>query len=213
MGVEGQNRPHVRDVTADEVRPAQFSPAEGDLDAEMVAIAGAIIRQRTGSFDPSRYRDRYQEALRELIEAKMKGLPGQAERDRGTAARIVLESKEARLAIRAKVTIDCTGDGDIFYRAGAVSDSDIDERDIHHCINTAWLFGGVDMPRWIAFKTGDPDGFKSFMERGRAPCGGLFERRSCRGATMSRCSWDRGWPAIRRSMSRTRPRSRSARTD
>jgi hypothetical protein len=68
------------------------------------------------------------------------------------------------------MTIDCTGDGDIFHRAGAGSDSDIDERDIHHCINTAWLFGGVDMPRWIAFKTGDPDGFKSFMERGRAAC-------------------------------------------
>jgi DNA end-binding protein Ku len=40
----------------------------------MVAIAGAIIRQRTGNFDPSTYRDRYQEALEQLIEAKMKGL-------------------------------------------------------------------------------------------------------------------------------------------
>jgi DNA end-binding protein Ku len=39
----------------------------------MVAIAGAIIRQRTGNFDPSTYRDRYQEALQQLIEAKMKG--------------------------------------------------------------------------------------------------------------------------------------------
>ncbi|MGB9644891.1 MAG: hypothetical protein WCB44_07135, partial [Stellaceae bacterium] len=48
---------------------------EGEPDAEMVAIAKAIIAQRTGSFDPSAYRDRYQEALRELIEAKMKGLP------------------------------------------------------------------------------------------------------------------------------------------
>ena len=94
----------------------------------------------------------------------------------GRVGGIVFESKEGRLAIRAKVTIDCTGDADIFHRAGAVSDSDVDERDIHHCINTAWLFGGVDMPRWIAFKTGDPDGFKSFMERGRAACGGLFER-------------------------------------
>ena len=36
---------------------------------------GTIIRQRTGNFDPSTYRDRYQETLRELIEAKMKGLP------------------------------------------------------------------------------------------------------------------------------------------
>src|ERR1700752_726391 len=60
---------------ADEVRPAQFASAEGDLDAEMVAIACAIIRQRTGTFDPSTYRDRYQEALRGLIEAKLKGLP------------------------------------------------------------------------------------------------------------------------------------------
>src|SRR6202521_4747825 len=59
---------------ADEVRASQFASAESDLDAEMVAIAGAIIKQRTGTFDPSTYRDRYQEALRELIEAKMKGV-------------------------------------------------------------------------------------------------------------------------------------------
>jgi DNA end-binding protein Ku len=57
-----------------EVRAPQFGNAEGDLDAEMVAIAGTIIRQRTGNFDPSSYRDRYQEALQQLIEAKMKGL-------------------------------------------------------------------------------------------------------------------------------------------
>jgi len=59
---------------ADEVRPAQFGSAEGELDADMVAIARAIIRQRTGRFDPSTYRDRYQEALRGLIEAKLKGI-------------------------------------------------------------------------------------------------------------------------------------------
>ena len=59
---------------AAEVRAPQFDSAEGDLDAEMVAIAGAIIRQRTGHFDPSTYRDRYQEALQQLIEAKTKGL-------------------------------------------------------------------------------------------------------------------------------------------
>jgi hypothetical protein len=52
----------------------------------------------------------------------------------------------------------------------------VDTRDIHHCINTAWLFGGVDMRRWIEFKTGQPEAFSAFMERGRASCGGLFER-------------------------------------
>jgi DNA end-binding protein Ku len=60
---------------ANEVRAWQFGSAESDLDAEMVAIAGAIIKQRTDTFDPSTYQDRYQEALQELIEAKMKGLP------------------------------------------------------------------------------------------------------------------------------------------
>src|SRR5260370_8283465 len=58
---------------AGEVRAPQFGTAEGDLDAEMVAIAGTIIRQRTGNFDPSAYRDRYQDALQHLIEPKIKG--------------------------------------------------------------------------------------------------------------------------------------------
>jgi DNA end-binding protein Ku len=60
---------------ANEVRASQFDNSEGELAAEMVAIARAIIAQRTGSFDPTTYRDRYQDALREMIEAKMKGLP------------------------------------------------------------------------------------------------------------------------------------------
>ena len=60
---------------ADEVRAPQFSRADGALDAEMSAIARTIIERRTGKSDPSMFRDRYQEALRELIEAKMKGLP------------------------------------------------------------------------------------------------------------------------------------------
>jgi DNA end-binding protein Ku len=60
---------------ADEVRAPQFSEADGAVDAEMSAIARTIIERRTGKFDPSKFRDRYQEALRELIEAKMKGIP------------------------------------------------------------------------------------------------------------------------------------------
>src|SRR5215467_2277084 len=58
---------------AEEVR-SRFGNNEGDLDTEMVAIARAIIGQGTGKFDPSAYRDRYQEALRGLIEAKLKGV-------------------------------------------------------------------------------------------------------------------------------------------
>ena len=60
---------------AEEVRAPQFSEANGAIDAEMLAIARTIIERRTSKFDPSKFRDRYQEALRELIEAKMKGMP------------------------------------------------------------------------------------------------------------------------------------------
>src|SRR5580704_14796736 len=94
----------------------------------------------------------------------------------GAVRGVIFESKEGRQAIRAAVTIDCTGDGDIFHRAGAASYSNVDTRDIHHCINTAWLFGGVDMRRWIDFKTSQPDAFSGFMDRGRGACGSLFER-------------------------------------
>src|SRR3984957_1534542 len=94
----------------------------------------------------------------------------------GAVAGVIFESKEGRKAIRSAVTIDCTGDGDIFHRAGAASTADVDTRDIHHCITTAWLFGGVDMRCWIDFKTSQPDAFSGFMDRGRGACGGLFGR-------------------------------------
>ena len=45
------------------------------IDADMVAVASMIIKRRSGHFDQTTFRDRYQEALRALIEAKMKGLP------------------------------------------------------------------------------------------------------------------------------------------
>jgi hypothetical protein len=47
------------------------------------------------------------------------------------------------------VTVDATGDGDLYARAGARFEDDIDATDIHHCMNTAWLFGGVDMSRHL----------------------------------------------------------------
>jgi len=59
--------------TADEVRSAEFTADEGQLDPDMVAIATTIIQRRSGTFDPTAFRDRYQEALRELAEAKLKG--------------------------------------------------------------------------------------------------------------------------------------------
>src|SRR6516165_5356551 len=79
----------------------------------------------------------------------------------------IFESKEGRHAVLAKVVVDTTGDADLIARSGASYESDIDAGDIHHCMNTAFLFGGVDMERWLAFRYGQPDAFAAFMTLGR----------------------------------------------
>lgn len=95
--------------------------------------------------------------------------------ERDAVRGVVFETKAGRLAVMASVVIDATGDGDLFSRAGAAFDSDVEPEDIHHCMNTSWLFGGVDMNRWIALRAGEPQRYAEFMERGRRQIG-LFER-------------------------------------
>jgi len=63
--------------TAEEVR-AIDQIALPDLpkpDPKMLQIAEKIVEQQSGDFDPSEFRDRYEDALRALIEDKRKGRP------------------------------------------------------------------------------------------------------------------------------------------
>jgi len=84
---------------------------------------------------------------------------------------VIFESKQGRRAILAAVTIDATGDGDLYARAGAAFADDVDERDIHHCMNTSWTFAGVDMPRYLNWRAETPDEFSEFMRRGKEDVG------------------------------------------
>jgi len=79
----------------------------------------------------------------------------------------IFESKQGRRAILAKVTVDATGDGDLYAAAGATHDSAVDTRDIHACMNTAWMFGGVDMPAFLRFRLEEPAQFAAFLALGR----------------------------------------------
>jgi hypothetical protein len=79
----------------------------------------------------------------------------------------IFESKEGRHAVLAKVVVDTTGDADLIARSRAACESDIDAGDIHHCMNTVFLLGGVDMERWLAFRRDQPDAFAAFMALGR----------------------------------------------
>jgi hypothetical protein len=91
--------------------------------------------------------------------------------EEGRVAGVVFESKSGRQALMAKVTVDATGDGDIFARAGAAFDTDIEEGDVHHSMNTAFMLAGVDMNTWLAFRRGEPEKFGEFMKLGREQLG------------------------------------------
>ncbi|WP_201285379.1 FAD-dependent oxidoreductase [Chelativorans xinjiangense] len=89
----------------------------------------------------------------------------------GAVKGVVFESKEGRQALFAKVVVDCTGDGDVFARAGAGFDTDIEEGDVHHSMNTGFMLGGVDMKTWLDFRLNEPEAFSELNKRGREQLG------------------------------------------
>ena len=89
----------------------------------------------------------------------------------GRVAGVIFESKGGRQALMAKVVVDATGDGDVFARAGAEYETDIEEGDVHHSMNTAFVLGGVDMRRWLDFRGGAPEQFAAFTALGRERLG------------------------------------------
>jgi DNA end-binding protein Ku len=61
---------------ADEVRDAdQFFTdiQDEEPDKEMLDLASALIEQKSGKFDPSEFKDRYHDAVVEMVKAKVKG--------------------------------------------------------------------------------------------------------------------------------------------
>ena len=79
----------------------------------------------------------------------------------------IFESKEGRRAVLARATVDATGDGDLYARAGSGFDTEVDQRDIHGCMNTAWMLAGVDMDAFLRFRAETPEQYSQFMARGR----------------------------------------------
>jgi DNA end-binding protein Ku len=62
--------------TADEVRDSKdyFTDIKDEApEPEMLQLAEQLIEQKSGTFDPSQFTDRYQEAVIEMVKAKIKG--------------------------------------------------------------------------------------------------------------------------------------------
>ena len=85
----------------------------------------------------------------------------------GNVAGVIFESKEGRFALKAKITVDCTGDGDIFAGAGAEFESDFDSSSAHARLNTCFRFGNVDMRRFLDFRMIYPDKYRELMNEAR----------------------------------------------
>ncbi len=76
MSARGQGLLVTTLRTADEVRgPQEIFEEIGETkpDKEMLQLATQLIRQKAGKFEPETFRDRYQDALMEVIGAKVKG--------------------------------------------------------------------------------------------------------------------------------------------
>jgi DNA end-binding protein Ku len=58
---------------ANEVRQPEKIEENGEVSDEAVSLASMIIDKRSGRFTPKAFHDRYQDALRSLVEAKAKG--------------------------------------------------------------------------------------------------------------------------------------------
>src|SRR5476649_1937172 len=77
--------------TAEEVRDTAELPGL-DLpkpDPQMLAIAEKIVEQQSGDFDPSEFVDRYEEALRALIDEKKKGKPVRPSKPANDDAKVI----------------------------------------------------------------------------------------------------------------------------
>lgn len=92
--------------TDDEVRkPDEIFAAISDAapDAAMISIAEKIIEQKAGPFDPSRFVDRYEEALKALIAEKQKGhAPVAAAEPEDTNVVDLMSALRASLAAKEK---------------------------------------------------------------------------------------------------------------
>lgn len=75
----------------------------------------------------------------------------------------VFESKSGRQAILSQLTIDTTGDGDIFASAGAEFDGFIDPNLRSGMLAVVFRLGNVDYRKYSTFRHSEPEAFSQVM--------------------------------------------------
>jgi DNA end-binding protein Ku len=75
---------------------------KGKLDPEMVELASLIMERRAGHFDPAKFEDQYQTALRRLVEAKLKGEKIELPKKKRPPAQVIDLKEVLRRSVRAE---------------------------------------------------------------------------------------------------------------
>lgn len=85
--------------------------------------------------------------------------------EEGRPEGVIVESKAGRQAIRARMIVDCTGDGDVAALAGAAWERD------DRMVGLPYRIGNVDLERWNAAKTEDGERVRAVHEEARTAAG------------------------------------------
>ena len=89
---------------AEELREAERYFGEldpGQPDPRLVALTCDLIEQKSATFDPKRYKDDYEAALRQLIQAKLRGQARQRKAAKAPPAKVVDLMQALRRSIEA----------------------------------------------------------------------------------------------------------------
>ena len=84
---------------------------------------------------------------------------------------IAFESKSGRQAVLSTITVDTTGDGDVFASAGAEFDGVVDPNLRSASVAVVWRMGDVDFLEFSNFRHSDPQAFKAVIDEMRAAAG------------------------------------------
>lgn len=79
------------------------------IDEESLDLAETLIKKRTAAFDPSKFTDSYETALKELVEAKLKNLPVPKEEPAPHRAKVINLMDALRKSVQGTETAAGSG--------------------------------------------------------------------------------------------------------
>lgn len=149
-----------------------------ELVARGLAFAGRVI-----NFDPEGFKEvALEKVVKSGITLRLYSWAVQPVVQDGTVKGIVVESKSGRGALLANVTVDCTGDADLAFRAGVPCVEGREKDGKMRPVSLVFRMGNIDFYRMAEFARQNPEQFQMDpnyqvldMDRGVLRFSGFFD--------------------------------------